>query len=276
MSDDLRPTHPPAEPVLSEHERALAFAGTLPGSRASVSPRVVLWTAVILIVLVGASTLVEGIMSPGSVTTTSRARVTTSTLSTQPSLASSLPALLGLRSMGPTPAPAIELTAQDRRPWSLADQRGRVVLVTFLDANCDDVCPVLGAEISQALSDLGARASSVRVVIVNTNPKITAVSGRAAVLVRTGLDHRSNVAFVTGSLNQLNSIWSNYGVTISVAANGQVSHNNVLYFIDASGRLRYLALPFANEHADGTYSLSATQISRFARGLANVAGNLVG
>jgi protein SCO1 len=276
VSDDPIPSHLTTEPVLSEEDRARAFAGTLPGARATVSPRVVKWTALIIGVLVVGSTMLESAMSGGTGATTTTPVTTVSAPSVQPPLGSTLHSILGLKAIGPTPAPPIDLAAPNGQPWSLSAQRGHVVLVTFFDANCDDICPVLGAEIRQALSDLGTRAASVRVVIINTNPKLTTATSAVPALDKTGLAHRSNVTFVTGSLNQLNSIWTNYGVTINVGARAnEIAHNNVLYFVDPRGRLRQLALPFANEGANRAYSLSPTEIARFAQGVANVAGSLI-
>jgi hypothetical protein len=75
----------------------------------------------------------------------------------------------------------------------------------------------------------------------------------------------------------LNSVWQTYGITITVdSATRTVAHNDLLYFIDPAGRLRYRATPFANEQRDGTYSLPAASVSRWAMGIATYARDLVG
>ena len=62
--------------------------------------------------------------------------------------------------------------------------------------------------------------------------------------------------FLTGSLPKLNVVWSEYGVAIDVQRGTHiVSHNDALYFIDPSGRMRLRATPFANESAAGVFSL---------------------
>jgi len=44
-------------------------------------------------------------------------------------------------------APDFVLTAQDGRRLALADLRGKVVAVTFIDASCADTCPLLTAKL---------------------------------------------------------------------------------------------------------------------------------
>lgn len=277
MSDDTNQEASP-QSTLSEADRARAFATSQSTGRASLPPTFFKWAVAVFVVLGGGGALLERVMS-GATPTTSPTTLPAPSLTApvaQNPLTSSLSALLGLKSLGPTPAPALELTDQNGAPWRLGDQRGHVVLVTFYDASCHDICPVLGAEIRGALADLGTSSGAVRVAIVNTDPRATTATKNVAALSVPGLSDRSNVWFLTGSLNQLNDVWSSYGVTINVGAKAsQIAHNNVLYFIDPRGRLRSLAVPFANEDRSGAYSLSAAEVARFAKGLANVAGSLI-
>ena len=277
MSDDT--TSEPGSPRgLSDEERARAFATSQSTGRASLPPAFFKWAAAVIVVLGGGGALLERAMSsatPQPSRTTPPVASVSAPVAQNP-LTSSLPSLLGLKRLGPTPAPTLDLTAQSGAPWRLSDQRGHVVIVTFYDASCHDICPVLGAELRAALRDLGTRAAQVRVAIVNTDPRVTTASKQVAALDTPGLSGRANVWFLTGSLNQLNDVWSSYGVTINVGAKAsQIAHNNVLYFVDPRGRLRSLAVPFANEDRSGTYSLGATEVARFAKGLANVAGSLI-
>src|SRR5438105_14660426 len=51
---------------------------------------------------------------------------------------------------------------------SLSQQRGRVVLLTFLDSACRQSCPVEGAELSQTLHQLN-RAIPLTLVVVSVD-----------------------------------------------------------------------------------------------------------
>jgi len=94
-------------------------------------------------------------------------------------------------------------------------------------------------------------------------------------LTVSGLQSDPSIHFLTGTLRQLNAIWINYGVTITVGATAtQETHNNILYFVDPQGRLRSSALPFANENRQGLYVLPQADIERFAQGIARTAANL--
>jgi cytochrome oxidase Cu insertion factor (SCO1/SenC/PrrC family) len=152
----------------------------------------------------------------------------------------------------------------------------RVVIVTFFNAPCNDICPVVAAEIVQADADLGPAASDVEFVTVNTDPSALAQSAEVPVLGTAGLGTLSNWHMVTGPLTTLNAIWKSYGVSISVdRKTGLEAHNDVMYFIDTRGDLRYRATPFADESTTGTYGLSSAAIARWGQGIATYAGRLI-
>jgi cytochrome oxidase Cu insertion factor (SCO1/SenC/PrrC family) len=186
-----------------------------------------------------------------------------------------LTAYIGLKEIASAVAPAIALVDQTGRVWDLSGQRGHIVLVTFFSKGCSDICPVLGTEIRMALADLAGSPARVDVAIVNTDPRDLSRSADPAALAVPGLAGRANVQFLTGSLRSLNSVWTSYGVRIRVGeTRAQIQHNDVLYFVDARGRLRALASPFARPGSSPA-SLSRGQEQRFARGLADEASSLV-
>lgn len=191
-------------------------------------------------------------------------------------ISASLPALMGLKYIANAQAPGFTLLTQTGRKWSLRDARGKAVVLTFENSTCNDICPVLGAEIKEAQRRLAAKSSRVVFVIVNTDPQHVAVTPAPAVLAIPGLDTTPNVYFLTSKLAQLNVVWTNYGVSVRVGARAnQVMHNDVMYFIGPKGQLSAQATPFANESTRGVFSLSPSDIARFAQGIANTAGSLV-
>ncbi len=185
-------------------------------------------------------------------------------------------AVIGLRTLAPNVPPALHLTDQQGTPWTLGEVRGKVVVVSFLNAECNDVCPVLGSEIVQADRLLGSRASSVAFVIVNTDPLETSLSITPPVLTQTGLGSLPNVTFLTGPLGDLSRVWKAYGVTVALSnITRLVSHNDVMEFINPSGRFALQATPFGNEDSFGAYSLDPTTIHTFAEGVAAAARGLI-
>jgi cytochrome oxidase Cu insertion factor (SCO1/SenC/PrrC family) len=282
--------------VLSEAERAAAFtSGQAPVDRQAalragsvpVPRRFVLWVIVAFAVL-GLGGLaaehflgnagVESVIATPLTTLAGTAATPPSTPSTPtgPAVGASPASVIGLRHLAPNVPPALDLTDQRGAPWTLAAVRGKVVVVSFLNAECNDVCPVLGAEIVQADHLLGARASSVAFVVVNTDPLQTSLSVTPPVLSQTGLGSLPNVTFLTGSLGDLSRVWKAYGVSVAVSnITRLVSHNDVMEFINTSGRFALQATPFGNEDSFGAYSLDATTIHTFAEGVAAAARGLV-
>ena len=63
------------------------------------------------------------------------------------------------------------LTDHLGQPRTLADYRGKVVVVFFGFTQCPDVCPTTLAEMAQALRELGPRAERVQVLFVTVDPE---------------------------------------------------------------------------------------------------------
>jgi protein SCO1 len=75
--------------------------------------------------------------------------------------------------LGPgVPAHDFELQAAGRGPVSLADYRGRVVLLFFGYTHCPDVCPLTLTRLRQAMDQLGDRREDVQVVLVTVDPEL--------------------------------------------------------------------------------------------------------
>ncbi|MHB1089203.1 MAG: SCO family protein [Acidimicrobiales bacterium] len=272
---------------LSEAERAAAFAKHQPVDRAAafragrspIPPKFILWMTAVFVVLGLGGALVEhyfgGIGLP--TTTTSVFKLTPTPKSPSGAqISASLPALMGLKYIANAMAPDFSLVNQDGRKWNLHDARGKAVVLTFEDSTCNDICPVLGAEIKQAQQRLGQAASRVVFIIVNSDPKHVALDARPRALTVPGLISLRNVYFLTSRLTKLNSVWTSYGLSVRVGAKAnQVAHNDVMYFIGTKGQLTALATPFANESTKGTFSLSASDIGHFAQGISNTASSLV-
>ena len=258
----------PPKTTISEDERRAAFRA----GRAPVPTKFILLVVVVFVVLgLGGVVLERVVGTPGQVP------ATTAPLATTPSTLPITPrSILGLRPLTRRTAPLFTLTDQRGSTWSLAAQRGRIVVLAFYNETCNDICPVLGSELRASISLLGTRADHVEFAIVNTDPTHAAALAEPAALRRTGLVNRANVVFLTGTLNELNAVWTHYGVQVRVGRPpAPTLHNDVLYFISASGALRAQATPFANESRRGVFSLDTESRNAFAAGIAEVAGSLL-
>jgi len=65
----------------------------------------------------------------------------------------------------------LRLLDPDGKPRTLADFRGKVVVVVFGYTQCPDVCPTTLADFASALRKLGPEAASVQVLFVTVDPK---------------------------------------------------------------------------------------------------------
>jgi cytochrome oxidase Cu insertion factor (SCO1/SenC/PrrC family) len=182
---------------------------------------------------------------------------------------------MALRPAGGKAAPGFTLTdAATGAEVSLVELRSRAVVLTFSNAACNDICPVLATELHRAASLLGHTNVPVTFVTINTDPLDTA-PGSARIVDQPLLSSMPDWKFLTGTIAQLNPVWRAYGISITVdEATRQVSHDNALYFVSPSGRLVWSATPFADESPDGVYTLPAAEIARFAKGIARYAGEL--
>ena len=265
-------------------DRSAALAEGAPGIPANF----VFWALGVVLVLSLGGLLGEHLFSAAGLNPTSTSAPTpTTTVRETPaptpipandrSLQAPLAAFMGLTSSRSGPAPSFMLTSQTGQAVPLPVQPPRVVVLTFFDASCNDICPVLASEVAQADTDLGPAASQVEFLTVNTDPAALAQSAEAPVLTGTGLGALANWHMLTGPLASLNAVWKAYGVSISLdAKTGLEAHNDVIDFIDPRGDLRYRATPFANESASGIFSLPAASISRWGQGIATYAEKLAG
>jgi cytochrome oxidase Cu insertion factor (SCO1/SenC/PrrC family) len=145
---------------------------------------------------------------------------------------------------GARPAPEFHLRTQAGRPISLADERGHVVILAFLDPVCRNLCPLEAAVIGRIERTLGARARP-RVVAVSVNPW---GDGRRHLLEDI---RKWNVGpawtWAVGSHAALARVWKAYGIgviakTVRVAGTDvhEISHTEAIYLLDGRGGERQL------------------------------------
>ncbi|HEY5120270.1 MAG TPA: SCO family protein [Acidimicrobiales bacterium] len=272
-SSNAEPPGPSNE--LSEEQRAAA----LRAGHAPIPPKLIMWAVVTFAVLGLGGVVVDHFFNNVATTpTTVPTNKPTSTTLATPSTSALTPAqYIGLKFIGNTKEFPFTLHDQSGRRWNLASAKGKVVVLTFYNSICNDICPVLGSEIRQAISLLGPNAARVDFAIVNTDPHDLGVASRTKALSVPKLANSPSVHFLTGPLSALNSVWTNYGVVVKIGAIAtEVTHTNVIYFIAPNGNIVSLAEPFGKPSRTGTYSLPAAAIHRFAAGIAQTASSLAG
>jgi protein SCO1/2 len=151
------------------------------------------------------------------------------TLTSQPSFRGSL-------ITPPWPAPEITLKDHNGQPFSLNNQRGKVVLLYFGYVNCPSECPLTMAHLKLARESLGNRAQDVQVIMVSTDPPRDTPEA-----LKNFMEHFDpSFLGLTGTPEELQKVWKDYGVTVE---NGGETHSVYLYVIDPSGNVRETFLP---------------------------------
>jgi len=144
------------------------------------------------------------------------------------------------------PAPAFTLTAQDERRLSLADLRGKVVVLTFIYTACADTCPLLTAKMAALQGRLGADfGARVFFVSVTVDPE----RDTPAVLKGYGVAHGARFdgwAFLTGTPAEIREVGKRYGIFAKKTARGDVDHTFLTSVIDPRGvlRVQYMGVRF--------------------------------
>lgn len=139
-------------------------------------------------------------------------------------------------------APAIALRDQHGRAFSLRGERGRVVMLTFLDSRCRTLCPVESRLLARVASSLPV-AARPDVVVVSVDPAgDTPPSIRHALRQLRGVRHAT---WLTGPRARLAQVWREYGVEVKPVP-GDIAHTSVLYLLDRRGDERVgMLFPFS-------------------------------
>jgi protein SCO1 len=181
----------------------------------------------------------------------------------RPSSPAATPAAAGLRDASVLPAalvgrPAPEIRLRDARggTFDTSSLAGKPYAVTFLYTSCPDVCPLIGNELRQALTQLGPLASKVAVVGVSVDPR-----GDTPAAVQAWLKvHRepANFHYLIGTQAQLTPVWKAYFALPQTPGDPQSSHSATIWLVDGHGRRRALITAgIAVPAADLAYDLHA-------------------
>ena len=136
---------------------------------------------------------------------------------------------------GDIPAPGFELRDQNGRLTSLAQFRGKVVVLAFVDSHCTTICPMMTESMMEALRLLGPAATQVQLLGINANPLATNIADVADYTRAHRMEGRWR--FLTGSLPELERVWRSYHVYVA-AIHNDIDHEPIVILIDGRGRER--------------------------------------
>ncbi len=112
--------------------------------------------------------------------------------------------------------------------------RGDVVLVTFLDSQCTDACPLIARQVTDALALLG-REHSARVVplAITTDPAEDTPAAVRTFLRKHGAER--TLSYLVGNEQALRPVWRAFGVLPSVETGKDDMHSAPVRIYDRKG-----------------------------------------
>jgi protein SCO1 len=140
---------------------------------------------------------------------------------------------------GPTMPPGLHaanfsLVDQNGRRVSLSEDRGRVVVLTFIHSLCKDTCPFMVEQIKGALNDLVESGQAVPPTIgVSVAPGEDTRANRQKFLAQHQMTGR--IEFVSGPLRLMRPLWHAYAIQ---PVTPKIDHSTFVLLIDKRGMER--------------------------------------
>jgi protein SCO1 len=134
------------------------------------------------------------------------------------------------------------LTDHNGKSRSLADFKGRVVVVFFGFTHCPDICPTTLGELALALKKMGADAKDIQVLFVTIDPERDTQQALAQYV--TTFD--PGFLGLRGSPEETQAIAKEFKVVSQKQGAGEsysMDHSAGAYLFDPRGRLRLYATP---------------------------------
>jgi protein SCO1/2 len=138
----------------------------------------------------------------------------------------------------PIRAPELGLRDHLGRQVQTADFRGKAMLVTFVYANCPDVCPIIVSNMRRLQGQLGDRAKELQIVAVSVDPK-----GDTPALVTDYLKRQrmtGRMLWLVGSRDELEAAWTRWGIATRIPRENPdlVEHASPIYGVDRKGTIQ--------------------------------------
>lgn len=136
--------------------------------------------------------------------------------------------------------PEFRLVDQAGAPCTLAELRGRIVLVTGIYAQCSTACPPLLLETRKLLDSLPAAARArVSVLALSLNPEYDTQAQMAAVAAGYGFAH-PEFRYLNGAPATMHAVLDRLQFSrVKNPQTGAIDHANLLLLLDAEGTIAY-------------------------------------
>lgn len=150
------------------------------------------------------------------------------------------------------PATDFQLTDQYGDSIRLSDFHGKIVILTFMDTQCVDTCPITAHHFIQTYQELNDEQKKQVIFLgVNVNAEAADIENINTMTAAWGLDKIPQWHFLTGKIELLEPVWKAYNVSVTPrttdhqTTHTQLVHTPGTYIIDALGQIRwYVSTPY--------------------------------
>ena len=154
------------------------------------------------------------------------------------------------------PMPAFSLRSYRGERVTASDYRGKVVVLTFLDTDCRDACPVIASVVADGVRTLSAsERRKIVAVAISSDPRVDTPAA-----IRTFLRRRHALGaldYLIGPISRLRRVWRSFQVLSSLQSGDADVHSAPVRIYSRSGEW------LATEHAG--VDLSAANLAHDVR-----------
>lgn len=132
--------------------------------------------------------------------------------------------------------PAFSLRDDEGRVVRSSELRDKAVAVTFLDTRCTEACPIIAAQVGQAVKALGDHASHVEALAISVDPTADTPARIDAFLQRYRA--KGALRYLAGSVAELRPVWKAFAVAAAHDTGNPNMHSAPVRIFDHTGTWR--------------------------------------
>lgn len=130
--------------------------------------------------------------------------------------------------------PDFALRDYEGRAFGSDDLLGRVVLLTFLDAQCKESCPVIAAQVAQTFARMDPKLrAEVTAVAISSDPDEDTSAAVRSFLRRTRAE--GELRYLTRPVSEIKRLWGEFQILSSFEAGTDDMHSAPVRIYDAAG-----------------------------------------
>lgn len=132
--------------------------------------------------------------------------------------------------------PVFSLEDDEGREVRSAELRGKALAVTFLDVACTEACPIIAAQVGQAMRALGGDRDRVEALAITVDPVRDTAAGIDAFLQRYRA--KGTLRYLDGTVAELRPVWRGFSVVAALDTGESNMHSAPVRVYDGEGRWR--------------------------------------